>query len=160
MSEEANTAEIDDARAVLKSVEQAKQAAVDAARPPIWLTAFATAMLGTALLGSWLMAEGTGSREAVTGLASLALLGAWGTHLIWLRRRGLKVRQIPSTRAGRWFLLGQAVFGLSVIALTGWLLGKGHGWVPWVSTAVLCTMFAFLMHRFPTGEPALRNGIH
>lgn len=158
MNEQANTPEIEDVRAVLRSVDQAKLAAVDAARPPIWLNAFATAMLATVLLGSWLMVEGSGSREAVTGLASLALLGAWGAHMIWLRRRGLRVRQIPTTRAGRWFLLGQAVFVLSLFALTEWLLGKGQDWVPWVSTVLICGTFAFLMHRFPTGEPVLRSG--
>jgi hypothetical protein len=158
MSEEANTSNTDEIRTALKSVNQAQLATVDAARGPLWLTALGTVMLAISLRGAW-FADGEGSAEAVTGLAALAFLGLWVFYLVWLNRKGLKIRLIPSSGTGKLFLLGQVVFMLSVIALTGWLVDKGHDWVAWISTAVICVTFAVLVHRFPTGEPIRRKGL-
>jgi hypothetical protein len=157
MSHDANTQSRDEMRAALQSVQQAQLAGVNAARPPRWLIALATAVLATILLGHWLMDDGSRLKAVVTGCASLVFVGTWGVHMLWLKRAGLKVRQIPSTVSGRLFFLGQALFMLSVIALTEWLVEKGLTWVPWVSTAVICLMFAVVLHRFPTGEPILRE---
>jgi hypothetical protein len=152
MSEHANTAEVGDVRAALKSVDQAKLALVAAARTPAWLTALGTGFLAVVLLGSWLMKESRW-QEAITGVATLAFLGLWGLNIFILNRRGLKVRLIPSSSAGRWFLLGYSAFVLSVFLLTGWLLDQGQSWVAWVSTTLICTTFIIQVRRFPTGEP-------
>jgi hypothetical protein len=152
MSENAKTPDTDELRIALKSVDHAKLALVKAARAPLWLTALGTGALAVILLGNWLM-DGSRSEEAVTGLATLAFLGLWGAYLVWLNRKGLRVRLIPASTGGRWFMLGYIVFMLSLTVLTGWLLQQGHDWVPWVSTAIICITFAILVHRFPTGEP-------
>jgi hypothetical protein len=152
MSEHAKTPDVADLRVALKSVEQAQLALVAAARTPVWLTALGTGFLAVVLLGNWLMEE-SGSREAVTGLATLAFLGLWGLNIFILKRRGLKVGVIPSSSAGRWFLLGYSGFVLAVFLLTGWLLEQGHSWVAWVSTTLICATFIMQVRRFPTGEP-------
>jgi hypothetical protein len=70
-----------------------------------------------------------------------------------LHRRGLKVRMIPASSAGRWFLFGYAAFVLSLFVVTGWLLEQGQSWMAWVSTAIVCVTFVIQVRRFPTGEP-------
>ena len=152
MSEHAKTPDVDELRAALKSVDQAKLALVEAARTPVWLTALGTALLAGVLLGNWLMEE-SGSREAIVGVATVAFLALWGLNLVMLNRRGLKVGMIPSSLSGRWFMFGYAAFVLSLFVLTGWLLEQGQAWVAWVSTAIICSTFVIQVRRFPTGEP-------
>jgi hypothetical protein len=152
MSEHAKTPDVGDSRAALESVDQAKLAVVAAARTPVWLTALGTGLLAVILLGNWLMEESR-SREAVTGLATVAFLGLWGVNIFILNRRGLKIGVIPSSSAGRWFLLGYSAFVLAVFLLTGWLLEQGQSWVAWVSTTLICATFVIQVRRFPTGEP-------
>ena len=151
MSERAKTPDVDNMRAALKSVDQAKRALVEAARTPMWLTLLGTGLLGVVLLGNWLMGESP-SQEAAMGLATVAFLGLWGLNFVILNRRGLRVRVIPSSPAGRWLMLGYAAFVLSLFVVTGWLLEQGQSWVPWVSTALICATFAIQVRRFPTGE--------
>jgi hypothetical protein len=153
MSEHANTPDVVDSRAALKSVDQAQRALIAAARTPVWLTALGTGLLAVVLLGNWLMAEESGSRELLMGLATLAFLGLWGVNVLVLNRRGLKVRMIPSSPAGRWFLLGYCVFVLGIFLLTNRLLEQGQSWVAWVATVIICTTFVIQVRRFPTGEP-------
>jgi hypothetical protein len=152
LSEHANTPDVGDVRAALKSVDQAKLALVAAARTPVWLAALGTGLLAVVLLGNWLMEESR-SQEAVTGLATLAFLGLWGLNIYILNRRGLKVGVILSSSAGRWYLLGYSAFVLAVFLLTGWLLEQGQSWVAWVSTILICATFVIQVRRFPTGEP-------
>ena len=152
MSEHAKTPDVDELRAALKSVDQAKLALVEAARTPAWLTALGTGLLAVVLLGNWLLAE-SGSREAIVGVATVAFLALWGLNLVMLNRRGLKVGMIPSSSSGRWFMFGYAAFVLSLFVLTGWLLQQGQAWVAWVSTAIICATFVIQVRRFPTGEP-------
>ncbi len=152
MSEHAKTPDVDELRAALKSVDLAKLALVEAARTPVWLTALATGLLSVILLGNWLMQE-SGSREAIVGVATVAFLALWGLNLLMLNRRGLKVRMIPSSSSGRWFMFGYAVFVLSLFVLTGWLLEQGQAWAAWISTAIICATFVIQVRRFPTGEP-------
>ncbi len=151
MSEHAKSPDVGDSRAALKSVNQAKLALVAAARTPVWLTALGTGLLAVVLLGNWLMEESP-SQAAVTGLATLAFLGLWGLNVFILNRRGLKVRVIPSSSAGRWYLLGYSAFVLALFLLTGWLLEQGQSWVAWVSTTLICATFVVQVRRFPTGE--------
>ena len=153
MSEHANTPDVGDLRAALKSVDQAQLALVAAARTPVWLTALATGLLAVILLGNWLMDQESGSRALIIGLATPAFLGLWGVNILILNRRGLKVRVIPSSSAGRWFLIGYSVFALGLFLLTNLLLAQRQSWAPWVSTALLCATFVIQVRRFPTGEP-------
>ena len=152
MSEHAKTPDVDDSRAALKSIDQAKLALVQAVRTPVWLTALGTGLLAVILLGNWLMEE-SGSRAILLGLASVTFLAVWSLDLFLLHRRGLKVGIIPATPAGRWFMFGSAAFMLSLVVLTGWLLEQGHAWVAWASTAIICAVFVVQVRRFPTGEP-------
>ena len=152
MSEYAKTPDVDELRAALESVDQAKLALVEAARAPVWLTALATGLLAIVLLGNWLMEE-SGSREAIVGVATVAFLALWGLNFVMLDRRGLKVGMIPSSSSGRWFMFGYAAFVLSLVVLTGWLLEQDRAWVAWVSTAIICATFVIQVRRFPTGEP-------
>ena len=152
MSESAKSPDVGDLRAALESVGEAKLALVAAARTPVWLTTLATGLLAVVLLGIWLMDESSW-HEAVTGLATLACLGLWGVNIVILNRRGLKVGVLPSSSAGRWFLLGYSAFVVAVFLLTGWLLEQGQSWVAWVSTTLICATFVIQVRRFPTGEP-------
>ena len=154
MSEHAKIPDVDELRAALKSVDQAKLVLVEAARTPVWLTALATGLLAVVLLGNWLMEE-SGSREPIVGVATVAFLALWGLNLVILNRRGLKVGMIPSSSSGRWFMFGYAAFVLSLFVLTGWLLEQGQAWAAWVSTAIVCATFVIQVRRFPTGEPVV-----
>jgi hypothetical protein len=152
MSEHVQKPDVDDPRAALKSVHQANLALVEATRTPVWLTVLGTCLLAVVLLGNWLMGESR-SQEAIIGLATVAFLALWGLNLVMLNRKGLNVGVIPSSPAGRWFLLGYAVFVLFLFVLTGWLLERGQSWAAWVSTAIICATFVVQVRRFPTGEP-------
>ena len=151
MSDYAKTPDVNELRAALKSVDQAKLTLVEAARTPVWLTVVATGLLAIVLLGNWLMEE-SGSREVIVGVATVAFLALWGLSLVMLHRKGLKVRMIPSSPAGRWFMFGYVVCVFSLFVLTGWLLEQGQTWAAWVSTAIVCATFVIQVRRFPTGE--------
>lgn len=157
MNEPAKTPDVDELRAALKAVDQAKLALVEAARTPAWLTALGTGLLAVVLLGNWLMDE-SGSRAAIIGVATVAFLALMGVNVVMLSRRGLRVGMVPSSSSGRWFMFGYAAFLLSLIVLTGWLLEQGQVWVAWVSTAIICASFAFQVRRLPTGEPIFPAG--
>jgi hypothetical protein len=142
-----------ESRAALKAIRDAQMSAIESTRGPIWLTLMATGLLAFILMANWLLVDD----HLIHTAAMLAFLASWIAYAAALRRRGIKIRFIPSSAAGRWFLLGQAVFYISIILGADWLFERGHTWASWVATAILCLCFMITVHYYPTGEPVSRT---
>lgn len=157
MSEEGMNAEQSESQLALKAIREAERKLMAKTRGPVWLTMLATFLLAIILLGSW-MRERAPLAELVTLLAVVAFLTLWFLYLAALRQKGMRVRLIPSSPAGKWLFLGQVIVYLALIVGADWLLERGYSWGTWVATAVICIGFAITLHLCPTGEPVTRFG--
>jgi hypothetical protein len=115
----------------------------------------ATFLLAVILLGNW-MPEQAPLAEPLTLFAVVAFLTLWFLYLAALRQKGMRLRLIPSSPAGKWLLLGQVIVYLALIKGADWLLEHGYNWGTWAATALICIGFAITLHFFPTGEPVRR----
>lgn len=155
MSEEDMNAERNESQLALEAIRKAERSLIARARGPAWLTVLATFLLAVILLGNW-MPEQAPLAEPVTLFAVVALLTLWFLYLAALRQKGIRVRLIPSSAAGKWLLLGQVMVYLALIRGADWLLEQGYGWATWAATALICIGFAITLHFYPTGEPVTR----
>ena len=152
MNEKNHGPSVDESRSALDSIRDAQSKAIASTRGPIWLTLLATILLAIVILGNWLLVE----NKWIAFPAMLALFATWLAYVAALRRKGLKIRFIPSSAAGRWLLLGQVIVYLSLVSGANWLFEQGHTWASWVATAIICAGFAATLHFLPTGEPITR----
>jgi hypothetical protein len=139
----------------LRAIREAELSVIARTRGPIWFTALATLLLAVILLGNW-MTEQAPLGEPVILFAVVAFLALWFLYLAALRQKGIRVRLIPSSAAGKGLLLGQMIVYLSLIKAADWLLEQGYSWGTWAATALICGGFALTLHFYPTGEPVTR----
>ena len=155
MNEEDMNAEQNKSQLALKTIREAERRVIANTRGPVWLTVLATFLLAVILLGNW-MPEQAPLAEPVTLFAVVAFLTLWFLYLAALRQKGIRVRLIPSSPAGKWLLLGQVIVYLALIRGADWLLEQGYSWGTWAATALICIGFAITLHFYPTGEPVTR----
>jgi peptidoglycan/LPS O-acetylase OafA/YrhL len=155
MNEEDMNAERNESRLALKAIQEAERSVIAKTRGPVWRTALATLLLAVVLLGNW-MSEQAPLAEPVTLLGLVALFTLAFLYFAGLRRKGIRMRLIPSSAAGKWLLLAQVIVYISLIEGADWLLEHGHNWGPWAATALICIGFAVTLHFYPTGEPVSR----
>jgi magnesium-transporting ATPase (P-type) len=143
---------VDESRSALATIREAQSRAIASTRGSIWWTLLATVLLAVVLLGNWVLVD----YKWIAFPAMLALFATWFAYVAALRRKGLKIRFIPSSPAGRWLLLGQVIVYLSLVSGGHWLVERGHTWASWVATAIICACFAATLHFCPTGDPVTR----
>ena len=155
MSEEDPNAEQNESQFALQTIREAECSVIARTRGPVWLTVLATFLLAAILLGNW-MPEQAPLAEPVTLFAVVAFLTLWFLYLAALRQKGIRVRLIPSSPAGKWLLLGQMIVYLALISGADWLLEQGYSWGTWAATVVICIGFAITLRFYPTGEPVTK----
>jgi peptidoglycan/LPS O-acetylase OafA/YrhL len=148
-------AERDESQLALKAIREAELSVIAKTRGPVWRTALVTLLLAVVLLGNW-MSEQAPLAEPVTLFALVALFTLAFLYFAGLRQKGIRMRLIPSSTAGKWLLLGQVIVYVALIKGADWLLEHGHNWGTWVATALICLGFAVTLHFYPTGEPVSR----
>jgi phosphatidylglycerophosphate synthase len=155
MNEEEMNTERDESQLALKTIQEAERSVIAKTRGPVWRTALATLLLAVVLLGNW-MSERAPLAEPVTLVALIALFTLSFIHFAALRQKGIRMRLIPSSTAGKWLFLGQVIVYISLIKGADWLLEHGHSWGTWAATALICIGFAITLHFYPTSEPVSR----
>lgn len=155
MREEDMNDKQNESKLALKAIWDTERGVISKTRGPVWLTVLATFLLAVILLGNW-VPEQAPLAEPVTLIAVVAFLTLWFLYLAALRQKGIRVRLIPSSSAGKWLLLGQVIVYLALISGADWLLEQGYSWGTWTATAFICIGFAITLHFYPTGEPVTR----
>lgn len=155
MSEEDMNTKQSESQLALRTIRDAERSLIAKTRGPVWVTVLATFLLAVILLGNWVPEQAPFAQPAIL-FAAFAFLTVWFLYLAALRQKGIRVRLIPSSPAGKWLLLGQAIFYLALIRGADWLLEQGYGWGTWAATALICIGFAITLHFYPTGEPVTR----
>ena len=138
----------------LESVQHAQSKLALEARPPLWLNALATLSLGGILLR-----DAFGEAPAVL-ISVVSLVGFFGTYIyyrMYLHDRGLSVRVIPSSTAGKLVQLALCVMYLGLLIGGDKLNDRGQGWALWAAALLICLIFAAVLHFLPTSERIARH---
>jgi O-antigen/teichoic acid export membrane protein len=147
--------EHNESQLALKAIQDAERTVIVKTRGPIWRTALATLLLAVVLLSNW-KSEQAPLAEPVTWFALAALFTLAFFYYAGLHQKGIRMRLIPSSTAGKSLFIGQVIVYLALIKGADWLLEHGHHWGTWVATALICIGFALTLHFCPTGEPVTR----
>ena len=156
MNEDHMNTERDESQVALRAIQEAEVTVIAKTRGPVWRTALVTVLLAVVLMGKW-KSEEAPLAEPVTLLGLVALFTLAFLSFAGLRRKGIHMRLIPSSTAGKWLLFGQVIVYVALIKGADWLLEHGHDWGTWAATALICIGFAITLHFFPTGAPLTRS---
>lgn len=148
MSQEETQITQQEANSALAALKDMKRDAQLSTRPPLWLNAISTALLGMVTI-SMALARHENLWFVVSVCGMVAFLG---TLLMWFRHLYLKgvVPRFPS--AWSLSLILQNTLFLGLILGTRYLHMRGNDWAPYVGASVVCVLYSVRWHYFPSNE--------
>lgn len=140
------------AQAELEALKATKRMAITSARPPRWLICCAAVLIGAAT-GLSVVRDQSPTLFALQMAAVALFLTTFVYWLVYLRRLGLIMPMLPRNLATTAFWLLQGVLFIGVVVGASVLYDNyGFMFSPYLAALINGYAFAWLVHRFPTGE--------
>jgi hypothetical protein len=139
------------ALATLDALDMTKKRAIASARPPNWLL-YSAALLCAAFSSLSIVKDESALLFSLNVTAVLLFLGSFVYWLLRLRQMGVTMAIFPRSLSGNVFYLLQGIFYIAVLVVATMLYDRGMAFAPYLAGLINGGAFAYLTHKYPTGE--------
>jgi len=146
-----NQVTVDEAKAALKSLENIEKGTFLFSRPPLWINAIISLLVGVATMAT-AMSSNNSLWTLVAILAALAVILSFVILSLRLRTLGMALKSAPPTWAGKIFSVAAAVvIGLVMVGAMKFYDG-GAVWAPYAAAAMNGIACSFLLYSYLPNE--------
>lgn len=142
---------VGEAKSALKSLEGIRKSAFLFSRPPLWINAIISLLVGVATFSTAL----SSNNSLWTFIAILSAMAVVLSVVFWgfrLRMLGMKLESAPPTLAGKIFSVTAGIVIAFAMMGAKVLYAGGTAWAPYAAAVINCLACSFLLHSYLPNE--------